>query len=87
MAYVPPDGFHCHKCDNGHVWEHSNTMSESHSAHDCPICGRHQTFHHLGGEAPVRRDETVIFGPYLRDMIPPAELMLYLLLDRLMSRR
>lgn len=53
MANESKPGFHCHKCsDCGYVWEHNDDCSFQPGAHDCPKCGKRETWKYFGNERP-----------------------------------
>jgi hypothetical protein len=52
-----PRGFHRHKCDCGHVWQHSDLCAGSIEAHVCPSCDSTVTWRCMSDE-PLTNLET-----------------------------
>lgn len=48
------DDYHMHKCECGHIWQHSYKCQGSKKAHTCPKCGE-QCWWQYDPEHPERK--------------------------------
>lgn len=65
MLGLPEEGeLHKHKCNCGHVWEHSDNCGGDTKAHTCPNCGMEQWMRYYGPDS-VSEPSPYLF--YLED--------------------